>query len=33
VRYYHDERGRNCISLMKLRKQQTEGVHSDGTGN
>jgi sigma-B regulation protein RsbU (phosphoserine phosphatase) len=33
VRYFHDERGRNCVSLTKFRKQQTQGVHSDGTVN
>jgi len=33
VRYFHDERGRNCVSLTKFRKQQTEGGHSGGTVN
>ena len=25
VRYYRDERGRNCVSLTKHRKERTEG--------
>ena len=33
VRYYHDERGRNCVSLTKHRNNGGKGVHSDGTGN
>ena len=33
VRYYHDERGRNCISLTKYRNRGGKGVESDGTGN
>ena len=37
VRYYHDERGRNCISLLKHRKhhrnQEQKGSETDGTGN
>jgi len=33
VRYYHDERGRNCVSLTKYRNNGPKGVHSDGTGN
>ena len=33
VRYYRDERGRNCVSLTKFRDNGQEGVHSDGTGN
>ncbi len=32
VRYYHDERGRSCISLTKHRYHGTGG-NSDGTGN
>jgi serine/threonine-protein kinase RsbW len=37
VRYYHDERGRSCISLVKNRRNITiterKRVHSNGTGN
>ena len=33
VRYYHDERGRNCISLTKHRKNGRKGEDSDGIGN
>ncbi len=30
ARYYHDERGRNCVSLTKNRSNGRKGVHSDG---
>ena len=33
VRYYRDERGRNCISLTKHRNRGGKGVDSDGTDN
>lgn len=31
VRYYRDERGRNCVSLMKYRKNEQKGMYSDET--
>ena len=33
VRYYRDERGRNCISLTKHRNHGNKRGDSDGTGN
>ena len=33
VRYYRDERGRNCIALVKDRVHKQEGVQVNGTGN
>ena len=30
VRYYRDERGRNCVSLTKRRKNEQKGINSDG---
>ncbi len=30
VRYYRDERGRNCVSLTKHRKNQQKGMYSHG---
>ena len=30
VRYYRDERGRNCVSLTKHRKNEQKGINSDG---
>jgi anti-sigma regulatory factor (Ser/Thr protein kinase) len=30
VRYYRDQRGRNCVSLTKHRNNGQKGIHSDG---